>query len=178
MPGLPQDIETRATQLRCTTLRYLDLATRTRPRADWHWVYVPERRFPFYRVGCYSNAAASMAPPGGGSFYVELADRGPVTEDTVRASTQGLAEMGAIGSPAEVLFADPREIDYAYVIFDDNYYPATGAIFSFLEAHAIFPRGRYGAWAYNAMEDALIAGREVAATLDACLPARAAGADS
>lgn len=178
MPGLPKEIEARASQLRCTTLRYLDLATRTQPRADWHWVYVPERRFPFYRVGIYSNAVPSMAPPGGGSFYVELADRGPVTEATVRASAQGLAELGAIGSPADVLFADARAIDYAYVVFDDNYYAATSEIFAFLEAHAIFPRGRYGAWTYNAMEDALIAGREVAATLDARLPAVTAGADS
>jgi protoporphyrinogen oxidase len=167
MPELPKDIEEHASRLRCTTLRYLDLATRTRPTADWHWVYVPEKRFPFYRVGIYSNATASMAPPGGGSFYVELADRGPVGEAAIRASAQGLAEMGAIASPGDVLFADAREIDYAYVVFDDHYYAATTAIFAFLEAHAIYSRGRYGAWTYNAMEDALIAGREVAATLDA-----------
>ena len=170
MPGLPQDIETHASRLRCTTLRYLDLATRTRPPADWHWAYVPEQRFPFYRVGIYSNAVASMAPTGCGSFYVELADRGPVTEDMVRASAQGLAEMGAITSPADVVFADAREIDYAYVVFDDHYYAATKAIFAFLEAHGIYSRGRYGGWTYNAMEDALIDGREVARTIDAASP--------
>jgi protoporphyrinogen oxidase len=167
MPGLPKDIETYASQLRCTTLRYLDLATRSRPTADWHWVYVPEKRYPFYRVGIFSNAVPSMAPPGGGSFYVELADRGPVSEATVRESAQGLAAMGAITSPDHVLFADAREIDYAYVVFDDHYYAATSAIFAFLESHAIYPRGRYGSWTYNAMEDCLIAGREVAATIEA-----------
>jgi protoporphyrinogen oxidase len=166
MPGLPKDIAEHASRLRCTTLRYLDLATRSRPKADWHWVYVPEKRYPFYRVGIFSNAASTMAPPGAGSFYVELADRGPVTEATVRESAQGLAEMGAIASPDDVLFADAREIQYAYVVFDDHYYAATSAIFTFLESHAIYPRGRYGAWTYNAMEDALIAGREVAATID------------
>ena len=167
MPGLPKDIEEHASRLRCTTLRYLDLATRSRPKADWHWVYVPESRYPFYRVGIYSNAVPSMAPPGGGSFYVELADRGPVREAAVRESAQGLAEMGAIASPDDVLFADAREIQYAYVVFDDHYYAATSAIFAFLESHAIYSRGRYGAWTYNAMEDALIAGREVAATIEA-----------
>jgi protoporphyrinogen oxidase len=167
MQGLPKAIARRAGQLRCTTLRYLDLATRTRPLADWHWVYVPEPRFPFYRVGIYSNAAPAMAPPGGGSFYVELADRGPVTEATVRAAAAGLVELGAIASPADVLFADAREIDYAYVVFDDNYYAATSEIHAFLEVHGIFSRGRYGSWTYNAMEDALIAGREVARALDA-----------
>ena len=167
MPGLPKAIEEHASKLRCTTLRYLDLATRRSPTADWHWVYVPEKRFPFYRVGIFSNAVASMAPPGAGSFYVELADRGPVSEATIRESAQGLAEMGAIASPDDVLFADAREIDYAYVVFDDNYYAATSAIFAFLESHAIYSRGRYGSWTYNSMEDALLAGRDVAATVDA-----------
>ncbi|HEX7500688.1 MAG TPA: FAD-dependent oxidoreductase [Polyangia bacterium] len=166
MPGLPKDIEEHASRLRCTTLRYLDLATRSRPPADWHWVYVPEKRYPFYRVGIFSNAVSSMAAPGGGSFYVELADRGPVSEATVRESAQGLAAMGAITSPDDVLFADAREIDYAYVVFDDHYYAATSAIFAFLESHAIYSRGRYGSWTYNAMEDCLIAGREVAATIE------------
>ncbi len=45
--------------------------------------------------------------------------------------------MGAIASPDDVLFADAREIDYAYVVFDDHYYAATSAIFAFLESHAI-----------------------------------------
>lgn len=170
MPGLPKDIEQYAGRLRCTTLRYLDLATRSKPPADWHWVYVPEKRYPFYRVGIFSNAVPTMAPPGGGSFYVELADRGTVSEAVVRESALGLAEMGAITSPADVLFADAREIDYAYVVFDDHYYAATSAIFAFLESHAIYPRGRYGSWTYNAMEDCLIAGREVAATIEGVTP--------
>jgi protoporphyrinogen oxidase len=166
MPGLPKNIEEHASRLRCTTLRYLDLATRSRPPVDWHWVYVPEKRYPFYRVGIFSNAVSSMAPPDGGSFYVELADRGLVSETCVREAAQGLAAMGAITSPDDVLFADAREIEYAYVVFDDHYYAATSAIFAFLESHAIYPRGRYGSWTYNAMEDCLIAGREVAATIE------------
>lgn len=170
MVGLPKAIEEQASRLRCTTLRYLDLATRSRPPADWHWVYVPEKKYPFYRVGIYSNAVPAMAAPGGGSFYVELADRGPVSDATIRESAQGLAEMGAIASPGDVLFADAREIDYAYVVFDEHYYAATNAIFTFLESHAIYPRGRYGSWTYNSMEDSLLAGREVAATIEAAIP--------
>jgi protoporphyrinogen oxidase len=170
MVGLPKAIEEHASRLRCTTLRYLDLATRSRPPADWHWVYVPEKKYPFYRVGIYSNAVPAMAASGGGSFYVELADRGPVSEQTIRESAQGLAEMGAIASPGDVLFADAREIDYAYVVFDEHYYSATNAIFTFLESHAIYPRGRYGSWTYNSMEDSLLAGREVAATIEAAIP--------
>jgi protoporphyrinogen oxidase len=164
---LPDTIAAHASRLRCTTLRYLNVATRSRPAADWHWIYVPEKRLPFYRVGIYSNAAASMAPAGAASLYVELADRGPVGDATLSDVAQGLVAIGAIGSPGDIRFADAREIKYAYVVFDEHYQAATTAIFSFLESHAIYSRGRYGAWTYNAMEDCLLAGREVAATIDA-----------
>jgi protoporphyrinogen oxidase len=164
---LPDEISAHASRLRCTTLRHLNVATRSQPKADWHWLYVPEKRLPFYRVGIYSNAVASMAPAGTGSFYVEMADRGPVRESTLVDVAQGLAEIGAIASPNDILFADAREVQYAYVVFDEHYYPAITAISSFLESHNIYPRGRYGAWTYNAMEDCLLAGREVAATIEA-----------
>jgi protoporphyrinogen oxidase len=163
---LPDDIAGHASRLRCTTLRYLNVATRSPAAADWHWLYVPEKRLPFYRVGIYSNAVASMAPAGAASLYVELADRGPVSAATLSDVAQGLAEIGAIGSPGDIRFADAREIKYAYVVFDEHYQAATTAIFRFLESHAIYPRGRYGAWTYNAMEDCLLAGREVAATIE------------
>ena len=170
MPGLPPEIEAAAARLRCTTLRYLNVATRAAPSADWHWIYVPERRYPFYRVGIFTNAMASMAPPGGASLYVELADRAPVSDAAARDVLLALTEAGAISSPDDVVFAEPKEIQYAYVVFDHHYYASTTAIFRFLEAHDIYPRGRYGAWTYNAMEDCVIAGREVAGVIDA-LPA-------
>jgi protoporphyrinogen oxidase len=166
MPELPAEIEAAASRLRCTTLTYLNLATRTTPAADFHWIYVPEPRYPFYRAGVYSNAMSSMAPTGGASLYVEMAARGPVSEADLRGAFAGLVEAGALRSPADVVFAEPREIKYAYVIFDHAYYAATQAIFAFLDAHQIFPRGRYGAWTYNAMEDCVLAGREVADTIE------------
>jgi protoporphyrinogen oxidase len=167
MPDLPPEIEEAAGRLRCTTLRYLNVATRGKPPADWHWIYVPERRYPFYRVGIFTNAMASMAPAGGSSLYVELADRAPVTDASVRDALTGLAEAGAIANMEDVVFAEPKHIEYAYVVFDHHYYAATTSIFRFLEANDIYPRGRYGSWTYNAMEDCVLAGREIAAKIDA-----------
>ena len=177
--GLPAAVETAAARLRSTPVRWFNLATRTPPPADFHWIYVPEEKYPFYRVGIYSNAVPSMAPPGRGSLYVELADRGPrptgAALDALRRDVaQGLAAAGAIARPDDVLFADLEELEYAYVVFDDHYYAATETIRAWLEAHDVFPRGRYGAWTYNAMEDCILAGREVAATIAERLAAKKA----
>jgi protoporphyrinogen oxidase len=175
--GLPADVERAASQLRCTPVRYFNLATRGPVRSDWHWIYVPEMQYPFYRVGVYSNAIPSMAPAGTGSLYVELSDRGPrptgAALDALRRDTaQGLVAAGAIATVDDVLFADLEELTYAYVVFDDNYYPATELIRGWLERHDIFPRGRYGYWYYNSMEDSILQGREAMATIDQRLATR------
>ena len=166
MTELPPEIETQAARLRCTTLRYLNIGARGQPPADWHWIYVPEQRYPFYRVNVFSTAMPSMAPPGCASICVEMADRGPITDAAVRDTAAALVAAGAIGDANDVVFAEPKQIEYAYVVFDQHYYEATRVIFAFLEKNGIYPRGRYGAWTYNAMEDCVLAGREVAALID------------
>jgi protoporphyrinogen oxidase len=163
---LPAEVERAAGRLRCTTLRYLNVGARRPPPADWHWIYVPEKRYPFYRVNVFSTAMPSMAPEGCASICVEMADRGPVSDATLADTIAALVEAGALAHPDDVAFVDEKQIEYAYVVFDQHYYAATRAIFEFLEANAIHPRGRYGAWTYNAMEDCVLAGREVAALID------------
>lgn len=157
----PPEVRAAAAQLRWVRWRYLDVATRTRVPADYHWVYVPETRYPFFRVGVYSNAMASMAPAGCSGLYVELAERtGPID---VPGVLQALAEIGAIGSVEDVLFTRAREIEYAYVVFDDAHAAATRTIFGWLARVGVHSCGRYGAWVYNSMEDSVIQGREAAA---------------
>jgi protoporphyrinogen oxidase len=163
---LPDEMCGYAEKLRCTPVRYLNVATRTRPAADYHWIYVPEERYPFYRVGIYTNAVPEMAPPGCGALYVELSDRGerPLA-DLLPEVAQALCQAGAIAAPDDILFAEMRELAYAYVVFDDNYYEAVARLTAFLEARRIYPRGRYGSWTYNSMEDCLILGRDIARRL-------------
>jgi protoporphyrinogen oxidase len=163
----PREIEEAAAKLRCTVVRYLNVATKTKPNADFHWIYVPEEKYPFYRVGIYSNAVPSMAPAGHGSLYVELSDRGPPpsVDRILPEVAQALAAAGAINSADDVLFAELKELKYAYVVFDDHYYGAVDLITRYLESKSVHPRGRYGSWVYNAMEDCILAGREVAAKL-------------
>lgn len=168
MEDPPGEIAELASSLTATTVRYLNVATATRPAADFHWCYAPEARLPFYRVGIYSNAVASMAPPGCGSFYVELANSGsaePDVEALMPDVVRGMIEIGAIGSAEDVRRHEYRTIEHAYVIYDDDYWRATATILPWLEQQRIYCRGRYGAWKYTSMEDAMLEGREVAQTL-------------
>jgi len=147
--------------LRWVPWRYLDIAASRPPRIPEHWVYVPEPRFPFFRVGIYSNALPAMAPPGQASLYVELADR-THAPDLPRIFA-GLAEIGALADPADVKFTEVRDIEYAYVVFDAAHADATSTIRGHFAAQGVWSTGRYGAWTYNSMEETILQGMEAAA---------------
>jgi len=152
-----------AARLRATHLHYLDVALEAPPRTDFHWAYVPEAKYPFYRVGCYTHFSAELAPPGKASLYVELADReDPHLARVVPRVIEGLLEMGVISGTEQVRFARARRIDYAYVIFDHAYYDALAVIEPFLREARVLSAGRYGQWTYCSMEDALLMGRRAA----------------
>jgi protoporphyrinogen oxidase len=159
----PNDVRGAFGRLRCTSLSYLDVAIDGPLGRDFHWIYVPEARFPFYRVGAYSNFSPDVAPAGASSLYVELADREPGTlAEVLPGVVAGLVEMGVIDAPSRVRFARLRRLGHAYVIFDHAYFASLDTLRPFLDAHGIVSTGRYGAWNYSSMEDALTFGRDAA----------------
>ena len=48
IPEAPPEVREAAAALRWVRWRYLDVATKRRLPADWHWVYVPEPEFRFF----------------------------------------------------------------------------------------------------------------------------------
>lgn len=157
----PAEVRAARAALRSVSWRWLDVATRTKAPIPEHWVYVPAPEVPFFRVGVFSNALPAMAPLGCSSLYVELGDRDRPPD--VALVLAELAKMGAITSPEDVLFTEMHDVEHAYVVFDDDHAPATATIHAWLAAHGIRSCGRYGAWVYSSMEDALLDGMEAAA---------------
>ena len=160
---VPDRVREATAKLRCSHLDYLDVALRRPSGKDFHWAYVPEAKYPFYRVGCYSHFSPALAPPGKSSLYVELASRDvPDLSRLLPEVARGLIEMGVIDSADDIEFARARRIDFAYVIFDHEYFAALDVIRPFLEEARIVSSGRYGDWNYSAMEDAILFGEAAA----------------
>jgi len=67
-----------------------------------------------------------------------------------------------IGGAADVLFAEPRVIRNAYVLYDAHYGSARQTVVDFLTGIGVRTAGRYGNWEYSSMEDALLGGRAAA----------------
>jgi protoporphyrinogen oxidase len=135
---------------------------------DAHWIYVPEPEFPFYRVGIASNVSPAVAPEGHYSLYVETSRRPDeaVDPDALRTEVlQGLGRTGLLPDPERVVVADHLEIRPAYVVHDRHRREALPDLLGFLEERGVLSVGRYGAWTYSSMEDALNHGREAAERL-------------
>ncbi len=163
--AVPEAVRDAAGKLRANEVTWLNLALNAKPLLPDHWIYVPEDRYPMYRVGSFSNAVPALAPEGCGSLYVELTDRSVAPMDQLPQVTAGLVEMGFIKDAAQIRFALPGRAPCAYVIYDFEYQNARKTVLDWLAQEGIQSIGRYGDWNYSAMEDALLAGRAAANAL-------------
>lgn len=166
LTSAPDAVRAARGRLRGNVVRYLNVGVKGPLGQPDHWIYVPEERWPFYRVGSFSNANPAMAPAGCGALYIEMSDRDTPLDDLRETLGEGLVAMGLIDDPARILFMHERVIENAYVIYDFDYHDSRQAILDHLEAVGIQSIGRYGDWNYSSMEDALLDGRRAARRLD------------
>lgn len=133
--------------------------------SPYDWVYVPEPQFPFYRIGFPSSFSKGVTPPGASSCYVEVAvDRGTAIDmdATERSVLDGMRRMGVLRDDDVILARDRVVIDPAYVVFDPHRASVRDRLLDLLLERGVQSVGRYGAWTYSGMEDALLAGRQAA----------------
>jgi protoporphyrinogen oxidase len=130
---------------------------------DDHWLYVPEARSGFHRVGFYSNVDVSFLPASSQednsrvNLYVERAYQGgkKPEEEEIRAYTQAvvqeLQEWGFIGQ-VEVLDATWIEVAYTWIRSGSKW---RSEALKVLEQHGIYQVGRYGRWMFQGIGDSI-----------------------
>ncbi len=118
----------------------------------YHWIYVPQKEFKFYRVGLHSNISANLSPENWQAITCE--SRENLKFDEI---IEGLRKMRVIGE-GETKDNGKLFIKYAYVIYNEHR-RYLSFVFSFLESKDVFCGGRFGRWEYSTMEDSLIFGK-------------------
>ncbi len=130
---------------------------------DAHWVYVPSRDVRFYRVGCFSNVAPSMAARHAHSLYIEASLPGDTTIDGATLETlqtkclEGIRRLGWLDR-LEIRAMVANLITCAYVHFTAARETVLPGILEKLRNAGINPVGRYGLWDYIGMEDSILSG--------------------
>ena len=164
----PRAVRDAAAGLRATSVLNVNLGVARPGLTDRHWVYYPEDRFVFYRVGSPTAFCAASAPPGCSSLYVEVA-RERLTADEIPGLVarveEDLVRCGLLRADDRIVARHLARIEPAYVIYDAHRRRHLPGLLSWLAARRVHSIGRYGRWEYGSMEDALHQGMQLAEAL-------------
>jgi protoporphyrinogen oxidase len=160
----PDSVVRACSRLRAVSVLNLNFGIDRNP-GDKHWIYFPEPRYRFYRVGFSHNFSPFQAPEGKGAIYVEVAysqwkplDKASILERV----KQDLHSCGILRNDDQILAELLLDMPCAYVLFDKEYRKSVDLIRSYARERGIITIGRYGSWEYSGMEDAILQGRSAA----------------
>jgi len=120
-----------------------------RKRKRFHWVYLPEQEFPFYRVGFYP------VHPYPACYLERTVHPGiPVDKKALIGDISlTLKKLKVIENSNEIVYFDTRIIPVSYIIFTRNWKTTVPPLLEKLKNHDIYSIGRYGSWNYTSMSD-------------------------
>ncbi|HYM37633.1 MAG TPA: FAD-dependent oxidoreductase [Nitrospiraceae bacterium] len=167
---LPKPVREAAEGLRCASVYNINLGVARERVSDKHWIYFPEREYPFYRAGFPMNFSPALGRPGCSSLYVEISHQPEIVTPPAELIAQvraGMERAGIFRPDDDIVVADVKDIRYAYVLFDRHRARVLPGILAELESRGIHSIGRYGRWEHTSMEDAIAQGKQLAEKLRA-----------
>ncbi len=131
---------------------------------DKHWIYFPETEIPFYRLGFPHNFSRASVPNGYSSLYGECSFLKRPTEDQQQLLHKAIEYTKKLlsFSQEDIVTQKIVTISHAYVIYNAWRDANLQTLLSELENHAIYSVGRYGAWKYSSMQEAVLDGKDIA----------------
>ncbi len=151
-------------KLLCNQIVNFNIGINRPELSEKHWVYFPEKEYPFYRIGFWHNFSKQMTPPGCSSLYGEFAFKNRSKRwinHTLKQSMAMIKKLYGI-SNTDLLTEKIISIPHAYVTYDQWREQHLPKLLARLEKHDIYSVGRYGAWKYASMQEAVLDGRAVA----------------
>lgn len=135
------------------------------PEKKNNWIYVPEKKYCFYRVGFYDNILGQERT----SLYVEIGfgkdDAIGDTQELLQRTLQDLVHAGFITESQQLISYHQVVMDPAYVHITQVSERDKKEKMDLLKADGIYSIGRYGAWKYCSLEDNIYDAFQLAASL-------------
>ena len=134
------------------------------PVNEFHWIYFPESKYVFYRVGFYDNILSQDRT----SVYVEIGFKGDEEINPNMYLGRVIKDMIAAGLVRD----DQTIVDYESIIMNPAYVHITKesicdvkAKKAILAKNNIYSIGRYGSWTYCSIEDNIKEAKKLANTI-------------
>lgn len=118
-------------------------------RRKFHWVYLPDKKTPFFRAGFYPGYKVP-------SCYLERSVREGERinpDEMTESAFHLLKDLKMINNRDEVKHIDLKTIPVSYIIFNRKWRSTVQPLLKELEKENIYSVGRYGSWNYTSMSD-------------------------
>jgi protoporphyrinogen oxidase len=165
LKDVPDTLNQAAQGLRAISVLNINVGVDRPKISDQHWIYFPENRFIFSRVGFPMNFSRSVSPPDMSSIYIEITHQSgnpPNLEEAYARSISDLQKCGILQPQYRILTRHVIDIRFAYVVFDKHRQAHLQRLLDYLESLNILSAGRYGRWDYYSMEDSILSGKAAA----------------
>ena len=159
---LPKEVKQAFSGLKYVSIFNLNIGIQRENITDKHWIYFPENKFCFFRVGFPTNFSKDVAPCGTSSLYAEVSYskfRQIDKKKIVSLIEADLVKAGILRPDDNILTRYINDIKYGYVIYDQAYRNNIKIINDYLFSNNIYPAGRFGSWKYMSMEDVILDGK-------------------
>lgn len=136
-------------------------------------LYVPDSDTLPHRLGFLSNFSPEAAPEGTSSILAEVTcppNHSDVwqsaDEQVIGRVVDDLARLGVIPGPEKVCYTSLRRMEYAYVIYDHDYYRSIKVVRDYMSSLGITLVGRFSQFEYLNMDACVRWAMGVAAEID------------
>lgn len=155
-----------ASRLQCNTVMNINIGYSNQRPLPFHWLYFPETKYPFYRMGLWNNISKHLCPNNAAGAYIELSYLAQKIGPSHASKCEEKAIKSAISflgiKNEHVITQKTLLLDHAYVIYDAWREKNIKKILASLSELNIHSTGRYGAWKYASMQEAFEDGMRAA----------------
>ncbi len=157
-------LKTAANKLVCNSVINFNLGFDAPKLKTKHWIYFPEKKYPFYRIGFWHNINSQSAPKncsgiyGEASYQPETKTSKQVLNLTEKSINSALKTLDL--KKTNIISQKILPIEHAYVIYDLWREQNLNLLHRQLNNLSVYSIGRYGEWKYSSMQEAVLDGKE------------------
>lgn len=157
-----QNLKASQHKLICNSVVNFNLGLNIPNISDKHWIYFPEKKYPFYRLGFYHNFSQNVTPKNCSAVYGEFAYINKTKKQLEQMLELAILETKKLLNfdEKDILTKKILNIKHAYVIYNFWREQHLTKIHKTLNNSKIYSCGRYGEWKYSSMQEAFLDGQE------------------
>ncbi len=156
-------------KLLCNSLVNFNLGIDIPNLTNKHWIYFPEKKYAFYRVGFWHNFSQNMVKKDHSSLYGEFSYL-PKTKNSKQLNKIKIESISKLTkilgiSKQNIVEEKTLILKHAYVLYDEWREKNLEKLQKSLTEESIYSTGRFGAWKYSSMQEAVLDGKDVINTI-------------